>query len=59
MKIKAIDKGVMVKVGNRLISTEAYLRKVNGGYRVDYIDSDGTIVKTEPLSRSPYHKKSK
>lgn len=59
MKLKLIDNDVLVDINNNIISTTVYLRRTHGGKQVVYRDSEGNIVKTEPLSRSPFNPKNK
>lgn len=48
-----LEKDTIIEVDGRLIKTTAILAAVVGGKRVNYID-DGNIIKSTPLSHSPY-----
>ncbi|MBD8048129.1 hypothetical protein [Clostridium faecium] len=49
-----LEKDVIIEIDGRLLKTTAILAAVVGGKRVNYIDEDGNIVKSTPLSQSPY-----
>lgn len=56
MIVKLLDEGVLVEeLDKNTIPTTVYLKRVSGGKRVCYIDACGNIVKSMPLSRSPYN----
>lgn len=48
---------VMVIVNNAWVRTTAILTEVRGGLQVHYTTADGTIVKREAYSKSPYYGK--
>jgi hypothetical protein len=53
-----VDQNVYMKnAEGKLIPTTAIVKHVMGGKQVIYIDADGNIIKTVPLSRSKYGKK--
>lgn len=43
----------------QIVPTTVILSKVAGGKRINYIDKDGNVLKSEPLSYSPYKDKYK
>lgn len=51
---KTLEKDVLIEVDGRLIKTTAILAAIAGGKQVRYIDDDGNVVKSTPLSQSPY-----
>lgn len=54
---KILDKSpVLIETEEgRIIPTTPILTFKPGGKRVNYIDADGNIVKSAPLSRTPYN----
>ena len=51
---KILEENVMLRQADRWISTSAVLSPTSGGKRVDFINEDGIIIKSQPFCRSPY-----
>jgi|GEM_PF-4480793 len=51
---KVLADEAKVKIGDKWHTLTVILTEVSGGKRVEYLDADGTVLKSEAYSRSQY-----
>lgn len=51
---KVLAEEAKVKIGDKWHTLTVILTEVSGGKRVEYLDADGTVLKSEAYSRSKY-----
>lgn len=57
--VKVLVEAELLKVGDKYITVKVLRVYCSGGSRVDYVDSDGKVVKSEAYSRSKYGRANK
>ncbi len=57
--LKVLAEAELVKIGNTYQTLKVVQADCSGGSRVDYVDSDGKVVKSEAYSRSKYGRANK
>jgi hypothetical protein len=56
---KVLDEDVKLRQAGKWLTTKAVLSGCSGGKRIDFVDADGNILKSQAYCRSKYSKVAK